>query len=581
MAQFEPKKLNIGEINDGNRFNNGDGIGAEAINAPIEAAYYAQEIADNLEYEYKDLKEIADNHEERIAQTEYDTKMLYAIASQKGLYAIAEVEQAYTSRVTADGQNIVDGQKTPVTMIKGSTVRCENLLAVPYASSSGTTSNGITWTYDEQGVITANGTSTGISQKYLIEKNSNFNKAGTYTISILGGSTSTYYLEIEAKDSATTKWLWGKPVGTAPVTFTLNEGEYFVVQVRVASGVALNNQKIYVMLNVGSTALPYQPYFTDLKHSKINSIVSTGRNLLDISKFVGGVLVDNGDGTYTISKNGNARWSGVWTLDTPILLENVFSNLELVEKTTTTDKLAIIATLTNGVQKFFGLAAGGGGRYGIMGEVKSFQIYLNATEPDGAYFKFKNPYITRKDNYYTPFVQETYQLPETLELPEFDSFNPQMGELIKQTEVLVLDGTEEWKSQGENDVVLNLYFSLQKQGSQSYIIPTYGRYDENAGQNNKSLQNVAKLNATGINLLFDVSAEKFKDINGWKKYLEEQYENGTPIKVAYKLDTPTVETIENAPKSYTAYNQGNETAVLENEEFGAIPTITNEYIVVL
>ena len=63
--------------------------------------------------------------------------------------------------------------------------------------------------------------------------------------------------------------------------------------------------------------------------------------------------------------------------------------------------------------------------------------------------------------------------------------------------------------------------------------------------------------------------------------MRDLYAAGTPLIVEYKLATPTVEKLEYAPKSYTAYNQGNEAIVNENGEFGAIPTITNEYIVVL
>ena len=82
------------------------------------------------------------------------------------------------------------------------------------------------------------------------------------------------------------------------------------------------------------------------------------------------------------------------------------------------------------------------------------------------------------------------------------------------------------------------------------------------------------------NVIIVYAPSKFSTLDEWKAYLADLYAKGTPLTVEYQLATPTVEKF-NAPKSYTAYNQGDETAVLENEEFGAIPTITNEYIVVL
>lgn len=45
MATFEPKEIKLNEINNGNRYNNGDTVSAESINAPIEASAYAQQVA--------------------------------------------------------------------------------------------------------------------------------------------------------------------------------------------------------------------------------------------------------------------------------------------------------------------------------------------------------------------------------------------------------------------------------------------------------------------------------------------------------------------------------------------------------
>lgn len=49
MANFEPKEFNASDINGGQKFNAGDGITPEAINAPIESALLMQKIAKNIE----------------------------------------------------------------------------------------------------------------------------------------------------------------------------------------------------------------------------------------------------------------------------------------------------------------------------------------------------------------------------------------------------------------------------------------------------------------------------------------------------------------------------------------------------
>jgi hypothetical protein len=46
MANFESKKIDFSQINKGVKFENGDVVSAEAINAPIEASAYAQEVAE-------------------------------------------------------------------------------------------------------------------------------------------------------------------------------------------------------------------------------------------------------------------------------------------------------------------------------------------------------------------------------------------------------------------------------------------------------------------------------------------------------------------------------------------------------
>jgi hypothetical protein len=45
MASFAKNEIDVSKINNGQRYQNGDVVDAEAINTPIEASYYAQETA--------------------------------------------------------------------------------------------------------------------------------------------------------------------------------------------------------------------------------------------------------------------------------------------------------------------------------------------------------------------------------------------------------------------------------------------------------------------------------------------------------------------------------------------------------
>lgn len=46
MATFSPKRIDLQSINNGIRYQSNDGISAEAINAPIEASAYSQELSE-------------------------------------------------------------------------------------------------------------------------------------------------------------------------------------------------------------------------------------------------------------------------------------------------------------------------------------------------------------------------------------------------------------------------------------------------------------------------------------------------------------------------------------------------------
>jgi hypothetical protein len=238
----------------------------------------------------------------------------------------------------------------------------------------------------------------------------------------------------------------------------------------------------------------WTPPFSNLKRAFIKSIKSTGRNLFDKSKAKDGYEIVTGA---TGEEGVAAEW---FVTDLIPVIPNT--------RYTITGKANGDVTTQYDVNKK-PLGSSGGGTYG-------FTTYSNA-----AFVKL-NGKLTQKDTFqleigataseYTPYTEEIYQLPETLELGEWDSFNPQTGELIKQTGCATSDtGFTEEEIAGYDGAI--------------------------------------------------VSSDK--------RSLE------------YKLETPTIEKIENAPKQYKAWNNGSETIIqgeTDNSKYGAMPTITNEYI---
>jgi hypothetical protein len=84
MATFQSKEINLQEINNGKRFENGNLVPENAINAPIEAAYRVQEIFNTCGQSYSAFGEVgSDNTVPIYAYIEY-----VRIANKKGTLKI-------------------------------------------------------------------------------------------------------------------------------------------------------------------------------------------------------------------------------------------------------------------------------------------------------------------------------------------------------------------------------------------------------------------------------------------------------------------------------------------------------------
>lgn len=135
------------------------------------------------------------------------------------------------------------------------TVLGKNLLPFPYKFTSGT-KNGVTYTTNNDGSVTYNGTATAQLNPYfatqlLLTK-------GTYTISgsPAGSNWEKHLLIVQTSDySKVIADDWGKGK-----TFTLNEDTKVNVCFIVANGATVSNLTIYPMLVQGTAVAEYEPY---------------------------------------------------------------------------------------------------------------------------------------------------------------------------------------------------------------------------------------------------------------------------------------------------------------------------------
>lgn len=123
------------------------------------------------------------------------------------------------------------------------------------------TKSGITFTVNPDKSVTVNGTnSTSGSAVFYTGYNESL-PAGSYTLSGTSSLTGSAEIEIKIKRvSGTFEWF---SINSSLHTRTLNIATGDIIDsfyVTVRAGQIADNVKVYPMLNVGSTALPYEPY---------------------------------------------------------------------------------------------------------------------------------------------------------------------------------------------------------------------------------------------------------------------------------------------------------------------------------
>lgn len=149
---------------------------------------------------------------------------------------------------------------------------------------------GITWSC-KGGVVTASGTATATSTSNRIGINQNIKgMSGTF---FLSGKTTKIETVVSIKDDASSS---AKYVTNG--SFTLKGTEYqAILYLQVAVGTSVN-EKVYPMLNRGSTPLPWRPYGHNV------TVDSEGAQMFDVSKAIDGKTIAHDSG----SEVANSRY---------------------------------------------------------------------------------------------------------------------------------------------------------------------------------------------------------------------------------------------------------------------------------
>lgn len=206
-----------------------------------------------------------------------------AIKAQEGFTKTVNVSSKYVAIVT----QVVNEQKITFDNLRitASTykipvrLRGKNLLSYPYYHGSRTT-NGITYTDNGDGTITASGTATGTAYHYearTTTENILCEGGKTYTFSWGGvGSSSTYYGFVRVDDAVKTA------VATGSVTFTPSVSQYIDVGFLIISGATVNNLVIKPQVELGGAAADYEPYITPQTQTATLKLPLSGGEYIDV-----------------------------------------------------------------------------------------------------------------------------------------------------------------------------------------------------------------------------------------------------------------------------------------------------------
>lgn len=513
----------------------------------------------------------------QLAQTNQNVEDLYTILEQAQVVTVTTLEQAYTTRETADGENIVDGVQTTVKEIRGKTVATTNLIPYPYSDGMSKTTNGVTFTVSSDGSVTANGTATGaatfvlkVSITDVIDKNKDYYLSGCPA----GGSTSTYYLRFDGT---------GVDTGTGTL-INITDDTQRNCYLSISAGYTANNLIFRPMLNAGSEAKPYSKGFAGLKNASFEKIVSTGKNLIpypytETTKTANGVtFTDNGDGSITV--NGTASAQTVFSIGNLNIQNN--SSYFLSGCPSTGSTLTYILYVFDGVNGYADAGAGRLIKAASSELLVSIIIYAGATLNGVIFRPMLN--IGASALPYEPYISDTLSAENPIELAEYDVAFPETGETKRQSYEKVFNGTEAW----------TIYTASAGSEEPGYTVFARNMVPNGGNGSIKSICNIypyvrygytspisgACQSFSSEGQTFFIKQQEYSTIDEWKAHLAELYSAGNPLTVTYQTAEATTEATPFNKSKYIAWKNGSETidqGANDNSEYGAEDTVKQDY----
>ena len=206
---------------------------------------------------------------------------------------------------------------------KTSTLQGQNLIPYPYYRPDSYTNNGITWTVNEDGSVTANGTASkdapySLIYPYNLSTMKSLQLGNTYIISdglTDEQHTNVGYMQLVRYDKNNpTNWKYGVSSMKGTEIYTANDENTLQYGIRliIRNGATANNITFKPMLEVGTMSHEYQP--TTISNTSLNERLSDqqGQNLIPYPYYRPDSYTNNGI-TWTVNEDGSVTANGTAT----------------------------------------------------------------------------------------------------------------------------------------------------------------------------------------------------------------------------------------------------------------------------
>lgn len=314
-----------------------DRAGSDADGNNIEETYATKQELAQTNGNVSALQDGLDSAETSLQNAQEDIQNLYTIASQT-VYLSQDITQEYTSRVTADGADIIDGALAELKEIKGSTVSCQNL--VFFSEDTTFQWNGLTVSYEAStGIFTLNGTTENKNKYFNISNYFFGTRVCSGKIEYISGTC-----EQEGTDEVVRILFLPNPenpsyrpfCSLSPENVATNRSNSILSAVGFSNSLleiqTFTDYKLRLIINLGDIsedALKFTPYFEGLKNANFKSLTSSGEETTDTVSVTSPIELAEYDVAYP-AENKVVRQSATITQDTPFTEEQLAQYSEYV-----------------------------------------------------------------------------------------------------------------------------------------------------------------------------------------------------------------------------------------------------------